>query len=230
MRCGALFGGLRNDGMQSRALGRLREKTARGFLSQTLFFPCMERTWFREFPFKLQRLRLTAVGRLRSRLTARPPVTAPDFSGALRDAAAFAQCVPMRAARSAATASHPHANGCRRTAPSIKPRQRSGAITQAGRRPAVRGSGGVFPRCGKCDQSVKTLFRRKAGKVFADLIAFFRSRRRERPPKASAESSRGCRALSPAEGGCREGASSPSRQTTPRITSRRPQSAVPRAA
>ena len=103
----------------------------------------------------------------------------------------------------------------------IKPRQRSGAITQAGRRPAVRGSGGVSPRCGKCDQSVKTLFRRKAGKVFADLIAVFP----EPTPKTSPERDRGCRALSPAEGGCREAASSPSRQTTPGITSRHPQSA-----
>ena len=72
----------------------------------------------------------------------------------------------------------------------------SGATAQAGRRPAVRGSGGVFPRCGKCDQSVKTLFRRKAGNVFADLIAFSRSRRRKRPPNETS----GCRALSPAEG------------------------------
>ena len=46
----ALFCGLRGGGMLSRALGRLRGTTARGFLSQTLFFPCMERTWFREFP------------------------------------------------------------------------------------------------------------------------------------------------------------------------------------
>ena len=62
MLCSASFGGLRaagcyegvvrrsaDGGMLCGALGRLRETTARGFLSQTLFFPCMERTWFREF-------------------------------------------------------------------------------------------------------------------------------------------------------------------------------------
>ena len=73
----------------------------------------------------------------------------------------------------------------------------SGATAQAGRRPAVRGSGGVFPRCGKCDQSVKTLFRRKAGKVFADLIAFFP----EPTPKTSAERDLGVQGIKPCRGG-----------------------------
>ena len=91
----ALSGGLRSGGMECGVFGRLRETTAGGFLSQTLTFPGMEqmglrkfrgkacgrgRMWFREFPFILQRLRLTASGRLRSRLTARPPFTGSDIS------------------------------------------------------------------------------------------------------------------------------------------------------
>ena len=126
MECRALAGGLRGGGMECRAFGRLRETTARGFLSQTLTFPGMEqmglrkfrgkacgrgRMWFREFPFILLRLRLTALkGRLRSRLTCSPPFT--GFGYFLAAALTLSRCAVRShaAARSAATASHPLAN------------------------------------------------------------------------------------------------------------------------
>ena len=69
------------------ALVTLRETTASGFLSQTLFFG-RESEFARkrgdQFPFDLWRLRLTADGRLRSRLTAHPPFTGSDISSPLR--------------------------------------------------------------------------------------------------------------------------------------------------
>ena len=73
----------------------LRNTTARGFLSQTLTFPaakrsvvsitqrtaCTRASVVGNSRLNLQRLRLTALfqGRLRSRLTARPTFTAPEF-------------------------------------------------------------------------------------------------------------------------------------------------------